>query len=85
MPEAVKEYRIGHGNKIFLLPQIKAAETVYSEEIAVIKQLLDGTDVELGASWPDAYYKEVVQMVLVDVGVVKKTSGKTHNPNRRLM
>ena len=47
--------------------------------------MLDGTDAELEASWPDMYFKDVVQQTMIDTGVVKKNSDTTHNPNRRLM
>ena len=46
---------------------------------------MEGSDAEVSATWPDVYFKDVMEMTLINAGVVRKNSGKTHNPNRCLM
>ena len=85
MPAATQQYKIGHNNKIYRLPQIKAAEGLYSERISTIRQVLEGSEAEVDSSWPGVYFKDVVDQVMIASDVVKQSSGKSHNPNRRLM
>ena len=58
---------------------------IISTEIATIKQILDGTTLELDADWPGWPFKRVVESVLIDTGVVHGDSGKKTNPYKRLV
>ena len=54
----------------------KLAEVEYSEQIASIKEIFDGSTIELPASWPDRYFKDVLKSVLVDTGIVNSEPNK---------
>ena len=76
MKHAAEYYKPGAGNNFFRLPALKEAADLYSSEISVIKQIFDGTAMELEAEWPGCHFKQVVESTLVDVGVVFTDSGK---------
>ena len=84
MKEAVKYYKMGAGNSFFRLPAMGEAERIYSSEISLIKQIFEGSSLELDAEWPGCHFKKVVESTLVDVGVVFTDSGKRGNPYKRL-
>ena len=84
MKEAAAYYKPGAGNNFFRLPALRQADDAYSTEISGIKQMLDGTAMELAADWPGCHFKRVVESTVVDAGVVYGDSGKKTNPYKRL-
>ena len=84
MKHAAEYYKPGAGNSFFRLPALREAADLYSSEISVIKQIFDGTTLELEAEWPGCHFKKVVESALVDVGVVFTDSGKKTSPYKRL-
>ena len=57
-------------------------EDFYASEIAEVRKLLDGTDFELSASWPDLHFKDMLLSITVTAGVLHKEAS---NPVRRLL
>ena len=84
MKEAVEYYKPGAGNNFFRLPAWRAADDAFSAEISIIKQLFEGTAMELAAEWPGCHFKQVVESTVVEAGVVHPDSGKKTNPYKRL-
>ena len=84
MKAAVEYYKPGAGNNFFRLPAWRVADDAFSAEISIIKQLFDGTDMELEAEWPGCHFKQVVESTVVEAGVVHDDSGKKTNPYKRL-
>ena len=76
MLHAAAQYAPGAGNNLFRLPAMKAADDIYSEQISLIKEIFDGSQSELSADWPGCAFKDVVQSVFIDSGIVVPESGK---------
>ena len=76
MKDATQYYKMGAGNNFFRLPVLSEAERIYSSEISLVKQIFDGTTMELDAEWPGCHFKKVAESTMVDVGVVFTDSGK---------
>ena len=76
MLEAAALYAPGAGNNLFRLPAMKPAEDLFSEQISLIKQVFDGSEHELSAAWPGCAFKDVIQSVMIDSGIVFPESGK---------
>ena len=84
MNEAAGYYKQGAGNSFFRLPAFREADDLFSEEIATLKQIFDGSALELEPAWPGCPFRRLVESTLVDVGVVREDSGKKANPYKRL-
>ena len=82
MPFALEAYKAGKKQLLHRLPQLKEVEDFYSEEIAEVRKLLDGTEFELSASWPDMQFKDMLQCITVTADVLNKESS---GPVRRLL
>ena len=57
-------------------------EDFYTSEIVEVRKLLDGTDFELSASWPDLHFKDMLMSFAVTDGVLHK---ELSNRVRRLL
>ena len=84
MKNAAAFYTAGAGNSIFRLPALNDATEKYLTEIDTIKALFGGTCMELDADWPNCTFKQIIESVMIDAGVVHKDSGKKANPYKRL-
>ena len=69
MVHANTHYTPGEFKVLTNLAPIRLASDGYGKNIAVIKQLLDGSSIKLSASWPDCTFKQLTESVLISAGV----------------
>ena len=83
MPAAAEFYKPGHKSVLWNNPAMISAKELFSEEITVIKDLLAGSEWELGRDWPGMGFREVSESVLAGAGVLYKDAARSSNPYRR--
>ena len=83
MPFAAKFYKPARSAVLWNLPMMRDMKTFFSDQIQVVKDVLEGTDGELERDWPYRSFKDVSADILMDVGVLHKNAAKSKNPYKR--
>ena len=55
----------------------------FSDEIQVVKDVFEGTDMELDRDWPCLSFRDVATDILIKSGVMHRDADKSRNPYRR--
>ena len=85
MPFASKFYKPAKSAVAVLwnLPFMKQMDVFYSNQIQLVKDVLDGTDAELERDWPYQSFKDVSSDLLLKSGVMHRNADKSKNPYKR--
>ena len=83
IPFAVKFYKPSKSDVLWNLPFMRNMKEFFSEQIQVVKDVLDGTEGELERDWPYKCLKEVSLNILKEAGVLHRDAVKSKNPYNR--
>ena len=83
MPFAAKFYKPARKAVLWNMPFMKDMSEFFSEQIQVVKDVLDGTDSELERDWPYHSFKEFSSEVLINSGVLHHDAARSKNPYKR--
>ena len=83
MPNAAQFYAPAKTGVLWKLPFMSSMEDFFSDEIQVVKDMFDGTDLELERDRPNAGFQEVATDALIKSGVLYRDADKSRNPYRR--
>ena len=62
---------------------MESMQEFYSDEIQVVKDRFEGTELELERDWPNVSFQEVASSILMKAGVLHRDADKSRNPYRR--
>ena len=83
MPFAAKFYKPAKSAVLWNLPFMRNMKDFFSEQVQVVKDVLDGTEAELERDWPYKSFKEVSSDILMEAGVLHRDAARSKNPYKR--
>ena len=83
MPFASKFYKPARSAVLWNLPFMKDMSGFFSEQIQVVKDVVEGTDSELERDWPYCSFKEISTEILINSGVLHHDATRSKNPYKR--
>ena len=83
MPKAAEFYAPAKTGVLWKLPFMQGMKDYYSDEIQIVKDMFEGTELELHRDWPNAEFQEVARDLLIKSGVMHRDADKSKNPYRR--
>ena len=83
MPNAAEFYAPARSGVLWKLPFMVTMEEFFSNEIQIVKDMFDGSDLELNRDWPGTGFQDVATDVLIKSGVLHRDADKSRNPYRR--
>ena len=83
MPNAAAFYAPAKSGVLWRLPFMVTMEEFFSEEIQVVKDMFEGSELELDSDWPNMSFQDVASDILIKSGVLHRDADKSKNPYRR--
>ena len=83
MPNAAEFYAPAKTGVLWKLPFMQTMQEYYSDEIQIVKDMFEGSDLELHRDWPGESFQDVVRQILIKSGVLHRNADKSKNPYRR--
>ena len=83
MPTAAEFYAQAKTGVLWKLPFIQGMEDYYSDEIQIVKDMFQGSELELHDEWPQASFQDVATDLFIKSGVLHRDADKSRNPYRR--
>ena len=83
MPNAAEFYAPAKSGTLWKLPFMMTMEEFFSDEIQIVKDMFEGSDLELHRDWPNTGFQEVATDILIKSGVLHRDADRSRNPYRR--
>ena len=83
MPEAAGFYAPAKSGVLWKLPFMTTMEDYFSNEIQIVKDMLEGSELELERDWPNCGFQDVASQIMIKSGVLHRDADKSRNPYRR--